>query len=163
MSAEELRLRRIEMENSNRQMIAIPSPPRQGEKRKMPPQVLERHIAGEPWFHVVRAIKQHLGLVDEDLDVGVDRATGRYGDSLTNYLRVVYEIAERNPELYKPAVNEALHFIREIALLGVPEKEAIHNIASQYSPEERRIVKDIIKRFFPDYDRSRGGTVPTEP
>jgi hypothetical protein len=115
--------------------------------------VKDLHIAKEPWYHVVKALKDDIGLSDEDLAVGEDRATGRFGDSLMNYLKVTHEIHKKHPDLYQPAIIEALRFLEDLVYGGFTENKALHKLAARgHLPEARRKFEEVIKRHFPDYN-----------
>ena len=155
ITAEALRRLRIErtrqLEHEGREAIYL------GEGRALPPSRLPSHveemrIAEAPWLHVVLAIKVDLEFSDEELDVDVEggRATGRYGDGVTRYLMVAQEL-RKHPDLYQPAIIEALHFLEDL-IRGEPEGQALHRLAARgHRPEERRMIEEIIRRHFPDY------------
>jgi len=121
--------------------------------RKIPSHLKDLRIAEEPWYHVAKVLKDDIGLSDEDLAVGEARATGRFGDSLTNYLKVTHEIHKNYPDLYQPKIIEALRFLEDLVYGGFTENRALRKLAAQgYLPEDRRKFEESIRLHFPDYN-----------
>ena len=149
MTVEKLRRLGAERTRELKNEVSIPT---LHPSRKIPSHVKDLYTAREPWYHVVKVLKDDIGLSDEDLAVGEDRATGRFGDRLTNYLKVTHEI-HKIPDLYQPKIIEALRFLEDLVYGGFTENKALHKLAAcGHLPEERRKFEEAIRRHFPDYN-----------